>query len=766
MKNIYIALFLVSLCAPLGMLFLSGRNQKENLKIVITSLRRVMLAVSFTLFFNMLTLVVTSIQMGMFVQALLAVSIDWLIYFTWDFVLNYTEIERSKLINLRLLRIMMYVDSVSLLLNQIFHHAFSCKKLIVSGETYIRVIGHPWYFIHLALVYLIILFIAITLVYRSYNAPVLYQKKYGFLLLILVIIVVANAVYFFKDNMIDVSMPLFGVGSLLTYYYAIAYLPEDFIKRSLSFMVKSMGDTVFLFDAEGRIIYANERAEHCIKKYQLEVRSYVKQLAEWCGLENFFSEKDFSTDKNWENEGKSYRYKIIFHQLSDKKNKHLGGCLIIQNRTEEYRKLQRERYLATHDRLTGVYNREYFYEQAEKVIRENPEETYLMICSDIRNFKVVNDLFGTEQADIVLQKVGKNLTEHSYPGDVYGRLVNDSFALLMQKKHYHEQTFIHEPEQLLKVEGDVTFPVRNYIGVYEVQPQDTSVALMCSRALLALETIKEDYNKRIAYYTEELRQKIIKEQELASALEEAIREKQFKVFLQPQITATGKLLGAEALIRWQHPKRGMIPPGEFIGLFERNGMIVRVDQYMWEETCRQLKEWRDKGWTDIYVSVNISPKDFLLIDIYECFTQLIKKYDIPPSALNLEITETSMMEDFDEKLKLIERLQQAGFTVEMDDFGSGYSSLNMLKNIDVDVLKVDMAFLGETNDEDRGKIILKSVVSMSKELGTTVIIEGVETKDQLELLKKYGCDIFQGYYFAKPMPVSQFEEMVQKQKSV
>lgn len=248
-------------------------------------------------------------------------------------------------------------------------------------------------------------------------------------------------------------------------------------------------------------------------------------------------------------------------------------------------------------------------------------------------------------------------------------------------------------------------------------------------------------------------------------MEDAIREKQFKVYLQPQITAAGEVLGAEALVRWQHPERGMIPPGEFIEVFEKNGMIVRVDQYMWEEACRQLKKWRDRGWKDLYISVNISPRDFLLTDIYECVTSLIRKYNVPPYLLKLEITETSMMENFEEKLKLIEKLQRAGFTVEMDDFGSGYSSLNMLKNIDVDVLKVDMAFLGQTDDEERGRTILKSVVRMSKELGTTVLIEGVETKEQLEFLKKCECNIFQGYYFAKPMPIAEFEEMYCKQKN-
>lgn len=218
------------------------------------------------------------------------------------------------------------------------------------------------------------------------------------------------------------------------------------------------------------------------------------------------------------------------------------------------------------------------------------------------------------------------------------------------------------------------------------------------------------------------------------------------------------MLGAEALVRWSHPERGMINPGEFIGIFEKNGLIVELDQYVWEMACMQLQKWKEMGQDDMYLSVNISPRDFFFMDIHQRFTELVEKYEIDPGKLKLEITETAVMTDMEKQLRMIDRLREAGFVVEMDDFGSGYSSLNMLKNIRVDVIKIDMAFLGQSDDEVRARVILRTVVELSRQLEIPVITEGVETAEQVAFLKAIGCGMFQGYYFARPMEIEDFEQ--------
>ena len=230
------------------------------------------------------------------------------------------------------------------------------------------------------------------------------------------------------------------------------------------------------------------------------------------------------------------------------------------------------------------------------------------------------------------------------------------------------------------------------------------------------------------------------------------------MYLQPQISAgTGDLYGAEALVRRIRPDGTVVPPMEFIPIYEKSGLISQMDQYIWEQSAKKLGEWKQQG-KDMRISVNISPKDFYYIDICAMFQKLVEKYAISPGNLNIEITETAIMSDIPNLHDELKQLQDFGFTVEIDDFGNGYSSLKALKDIDVDVLKIDMGFLHETKNKEKSKIILNSVVRMAKEIGMPVITEGVETIEQVRMLTKMGCDTFQGYYFSKPISVEEFEK--------
>jgi EAL domain-containing protein (putative c-di-GMP-specific phosphodiesterase class I) len=261
----------------------------------------------------------------------------------------------------------------------------------------------------------------------------------------------------------------------------------------------------------------------------------------------------------------------------------------------------------------------------------------------------------------------------------------------------------------------------------------------------------------IAYYDDTLTKKAVSDNRLVSEFDTALEDGQFEMFLQAQTGTDGVVTGAEALVRWRHPERGLIPPGEFIPVFEETGLIYRLDQCIWDLAAQKLREWKDQGHDDLKISVNISARDFYYLDIYRCFTELVEKYQIDPRVLNIEITETAIMMDVEKQLALLKKLQNYGFHVEIDDFGSGYSSLNMLKNIHADVLKIDMGFLRETQNRSRTRIILNVIIDLAKQLNMTVITEGVETDKQVEFLTKAGCDMFQGYYFSKPVPVEEFE---------
>ena len=295
-------------------------------------------------------------------------------------------------------------------------------------------------------------------------------------------------------------------------------------------------------------------------------------------------------------------------------------------------------------------------------------------------------------------------------------------------------------------------------GVYDISDLEEPVSIMCDKANLASETIKNEYKSNIAYYTERLFESSIEERRIIGEFERAISNNEFEMYLQPQVDSSGNLYGAEALVRWQHPERGLLSPAIFIDVLEKTGFIYKLDRYMWDKAAKKLGEWKKEGKDQYHISVNISTKDFYLVDVYETFVGLVDKYDIDPVNLNIEITETTLMSDFDKNMGIIRLLQNYGFNIEIDDFGSGYSSLNMLKDISADVLKIDMGFLRASENEAKGLDILESIITLAGKLGMKVITEGVETKKQLYMLVEMGCDMYQGYYFSKPIPVDEFEK--------
>lgn len=417
-----------------------------------------------------------------------------------------------------------------------------------------------------------------------------------------------------------------------------------------------------------------------------------------------------------------------------------------------------EHFRARHDTLTGAYNKEYFCDAARQLLDANPDTEYFILLSDVRNFKMINELFGREMGDKVLRQISNHLAEHMRPGSVYARYADDRFAVIAEWNGFDPDLLTEVLKKDSNLTGDTTYPVIIHAGIYRVAERDLPITQMVDRAQMALNNIKGEYNTRIAYYDDRIRDDIVWEQKISGELDEAIAEGQIRPFLQPQMNAEGQMEGAEVLVRWLHPTEGLLPPGRFLPYFEKNGMIAQVDQYIWEQACRILAKWKSEGRSSLYLSINISPKDFFYMDVYQVVTSLVKKYGIDIHNLHLEITETVMLTEMEQRLALIQKLQNDGFKVEMDDFGSGYSSLNMLKDIPVDVLKIDMVFLRKTKNVFKAKQILRTIIEMSYRLGIGAITEGVETKEQVDMLTEMGCRMFQGYYFSKPIPLDEFEE--------
>lgn len=419
-----------------------------------------------------------------------------------------------------------------------------------------------------------------------------------------------------------------------------------------------------------------------------------------------------------------------------------------------YAKLE---YRLNYDSLTKAYNRYGFYKNAQKLIKEHTDTEYCLILSDIKSFKLINEIYGENIADKILIDEVNIIRQKMKGNSVLGRLNGDIIAMVIPKEYLSEKEFSDMIKLLSDRYSNKNFRLHIYLGVYYIKDVNETIRQMVDKVSLVIMKSKGNMSNYILYYDENSYRNDIFKQQLIGEFETALNENQFCMYLQPQTDKDGNMLGAEALIRWNHPNMGLIMPGAFIECFEDAGLIYRLDNYIWEKAAKQLKIWKDSGY-NYYISVNISAKDFYHIDVYQTFKNLVSKYGIDTDKLHIEITETALSEDKQAAHKTIERLHDEGFIIEIDDFGSGYSSFNFLKDVCADVIKIDRVFLKKSSHEERGEQILRSIISLSHDIGMDVITEGVENVDQLSMLAKMNCDWFQGYYFSKPIAVGDFEE--------
>ena len=416
--------------------------------------------------------------------------------------------------------------------------------------------------------------------------------------------------------------------------------------------------------------------------------------------------------------------------------------------------------LMKRDKLTGLYNREPFFQRVREMVDAHESGFYIMTCFDVDSFKVINDQYGMQKGDDVLRHIAEVFKKGFHPnGGLCCRMSADTFAVIYPATFQGTAEIEEIRRKSTRVEGLVV-PIIFSIGRYTIDDLSLAASTMYDRANIAMVSVKGRYDKKIAQYDESMRLYLLHNQKIVQEMEAALETRQFEVWFQPQYNhSTDAMIGSEALVRWRHPRNGLIPPGKFIPIFEQNGFIYELDKFVWEEVCRYQRKWIDENRKPLPVSVNISRYDVLRPDLIDVIIGLVKKYRIPAELLRVEVTESAFSNSSQIIIDVVKALIEYGFTVEIDDFGSGYSSLNTLKDVPAQILKLDMKFLERSSDSQRGGNIVESVIRMAKWLGMSVIAEGVETKSQADFLRSVGCSYMQGYLFAKPMPVNEYEEL-------
>ena len=419
---------------------------------------------------------------------------------------------------------------------------------------------------------------------------------------------------------------------------------------------------------------------------------------------------------------------------------------------------------ADYDELTGLLSGEAFCRYVDQKIKCDGDgigaEEYAIVFFDIFRFKAINDIFGIAEGDRLLVHIADVIAQSVKHQDIVARMGSDHFVFCTHAKGEELEELIERVHDGIS-QYSLPYQITCSAGIYVIKDKCMRVDAMIDRAILAQASIKGSYTIKYKYYHESLRNAMLSEQEITGSMIAALHKEQFVVYYQPQYNhSTGMLVGAEALVRWNHPEKGVISPGIFIPIFEKNGFITKLDLHVFEQACRFLHACKEKGLPLVPVSTNFSRYDIFQPDFVERLEEIRSRYDVSPGNLRAEITESAIMGSSQQTNEVIRKLHEQGYLVEMDDFGSGYSSLNVLKDIELDIIKLDMMFLENRSVSGRGGTILSSVVRMARWLGLPVIAEGVETENQADFLRSIGCEYIQGYLYSRPLPREKYEELL------
>lgn len=724
-------------------------------------------------FFSFVTLALAGYVPTLFIPSKTVCKIFYFLHFAgvtlmlnalFFFVLEFCHFKIPKAVCCLAL-ILSSLDVIIVFLLTIFSDFVVLDLVRLHGKLIFWPAEWHWYFnVHLEYRYLYILSCMCILIYKACSSPKHHRTRYLNVLALIILIAVINASVHIMKSHFDYSFLTFAVGSGVTYYSCFKYKARSILLETKSNVINSSSHLLIYFDESHECLWFNKAVKDFLGFIPNLPIYLEKQFAEWRDSSIDFDEleKDFTFQMKVPKDGNVLTFKVELFKKYDNLENYLGCYFKATDITQLLEQEKEQKRLLGLDRLTGIPNRDYFFSQVKKTIRSRSSKSYLLICSNIVDFKIYNNVFGEEAGNTVLRRNAVFVSEQETYCPAFGRISGDMFAMLLDERLYNETPFLNVITFMENEFSNAFYHLRMQIGIYKITNLNEPVSSMCEKAILAMKVAKNDFNSPISWYKEDNLNRNLDEKLVMGKFEQSLKNGEFKMFLQPQVTKDNKVLGAEALARWIDIDGNIITPDFFIPVLENNGMVTKLDRFLWEEAAKQLARWKKIGREDLHISVNISVKDFYHDDLYAVFTGLVEKYGISPDRLKLEITETAIISDTEAINALLQRLRQYGFEIELDDFGSGYSSLGVLKDISVDVIKLDMSFLrrsSETEDEKSWKI-LNEIARLAEILEMKTVVEGVEEAEQVEKLYSFGCRIFQGFYFSKPETVTSFEERV------
>ncbi|MBP5262663.1 MAG: EAL domain-containing protein [Clostridiales bacterium] len=685
-------------------------------------------------------------------------GMDAAVYALWYFAHVYCDMGKPKRGFQIVIGILFGADVIHYILNPFLKMSFSTFTAVVDDEPYLRLIPKMFQTYHRIICYGLFLVVLIIFLVKAVKSIKVYAEKYWVMLFSMFVTGAIETYYIFSRRPIDMSMIGFGVFGLLVYFFTMRYKPVNLLDQMLASLASDMPDSLFFFDRSGKCIWINEPGKKLIGIANDNYDDVKENLKFLFGDINFDSSGWFKRVTFGDGDDKQYTY-LAMRSVADDNGKLHGTYLSVRDITEEQQEMKRAMYSSTHDSLTGFYTKEHLYANIHERLEKDKETDYMVGYIDIANYRVINDVFGKKFAEFTIKSIAEFIEDNiSNKKVLYGRLSDDAFGVLIDKESFDEEGIVAQLRDFSVKDDNLEHHILIHFGIYDITPEDAiDVPVFFDSARLATTMIKDNYQDLIIYYDDKLREEIIHNQLISNQVMGAIETRQIRPYLQPIVDSKGMLAGAEALVRWIHPEEGFMNPGAFIPLFERNGLISYVDKHMWRCACEILADWKERG-IESFISVNISPKDFYYMDVVSELKSLVEEHGVDPVKLRVEITETAITNNPQSMFDIVSDLRNYGFIVEMDDFGSGYSSLNLLKDMSFDVVKIDMQFLKDSERNMKAGIIINNIIRMSEDLELDTLTEGVETAKQYEMLYSMGCKLYQGYYFSKPVSVEDFEK--------
>lgn len=676
----------------------------------------------------------------------------WTYYLAFSFNHAFTNTTKKLGFIKEFYFILCFIDSVLLLANARVNVIFDLVPAHTNAGFFYWGIKYTSKFGFHKLVCAILSFSSLALLISSIvKAPSYNKVKYVTILTSESLVLIANYIFNSLDLPLNISLLMLVASSIFIANYVNKDFSAPVLIGPLSAITESINDIIFCYDSSENLIYANSAAKNVFKKSNDNLENFAKEFRQ-----NFL--KNRPTELSLKLDNGEERYYITEYKDFFISNSNIGSYLRLQDKTKETLESRRKNYIATHDLLTGLFNRSGFFKKMQEALYQNTFKNPILICTNIKDFKLINTIYSEQVGDSVLQnqtEVMKRLPGHKK--SIIGRIADDKFAILMEKQDFDKDIFEEVFNEVSCIIEKTLYNIQIVAGIYEIYDKKDTVQSIYDKAKISLDAIKDSDNQIFSFYNPSMMEKMLKEKDIVNDFEKSLNEKQFSIQLQPVIDKEGNVLGAESVVRWNNPKYEDLTPSSFLDVLERTSLIYKLDVYVWELVAKKLHEWKKRGFADRFISVNVSSKDKFFIDIIKTFSELIKKYDISPQNFKVEIRETAMLENPEKTIAIFSQLKKLGIKVYIDNFGTGFSSLNVLKDFIADGIKMDTSFLAESKVSGKNKIILQTMISMSSDLGMEFIAKGVESENQMLALSKMDCKLFQGFYFSKPLPVKTYE---------